>query len=986
MRIVIDLQGAQSASRHRGIGRYSLALAQAMVRNRGEHEIIIVLNGLFPETIEPIRAAFQGILPQDNIRVWHAAGPVNAFEPMNNWRRHAAELIREAFLASLNPDIVHITSLMEGFDDNAVHSIGRLPLKTPVAVTFYDVIPLIQSEIYLAPNPFFESLYREKLSHLSRADLYLAISESSRLEAVEHLHVAEKQAINIAAAADDIFRPIEVSQLDERAIRSKFGITKPFVMYSGATDERKNHLRLIEAFSILPIELREKYQLVLVGHLPNVHREKFESHIKFCDLEITDVLITGGVSDDEMVRLYNLCDLFVFPSWHEGFGLPALEAMSCGAPVIGSNTTSLPEVIGRDDALFDPFDEKAIAQKIADVLNNDQLRENLAQHGLKQAKKFSWNDSAKRAITALECWHAKQDNKRTLLNNQRFNSIYKSLSIEGIAKIGDSPANEDDWLVTASAISKNNRLYIEKQLLVDVSQLVHIDSKSGVQRVVRSILLELLVNPPHGFIIEPIYGTPGEPGYRYARQFLNRFLNLPEASVKDSLIDVYSGDIFLGLDLAHHIVIERAALYEDWRRIGVQVYIVVYDLLPVLMPKSFREHVSPIHARWLNALAQTDGALCISRAVADDMMNWLDIFGPERLRSFKIGWFHLGGDVAGSLPTVGMTADAEYVLSNLSSRPTFLMVGTLEPRKGYMQTLTAFEQLWDAGVDINLVLVGALGWNVDSLTQLISTHSQRNKRFFWLEGISDEYLEKVYAASACLIAASEGEGFGLPLIEAAQHRLSIIARDIPVFREVAGEYAFYFSGLGAESLANAVLEWLKLDKIGHAPQSDTMPRLNWKQSTQKLLDVILEDQWYKRWKLPNNIYRFLGENSRLKTQVGKRDGIDIICTGQAGYLIFGPYISLKAGQYQIVIRGALGEKGLAGAHMDVVTDKDTVKLGQSVLHKPDENGDLVKLKISLDKPCTELEVRVWVSEQTDLQVSMIEIAPQQCEKNQLVEL
>ena len=124
MRIVIDLQGAQGDSRSRGIGRYSLSLAQAMVRNRGNHEVIIALNGLFPDSIEPIRAAFDGLLSQDNIRVWHATGPVNPLDPANKWRRQAAELVREAFLANLFPDIVHITSLFEGFVDDAVHSIG----------------------------------------------------------------------------------------------------------------------------------------------------------------------------------------------------------------------------------------------------------------------------------------------------------------------------------------------------------------------------------------------------------------------------------------------------------------------------------------------------------------------------------------------------------------------------------------------------------------------------------------------------------------------------------------------------------------------------------------------------------------------------------------------------------------------------------------------------------------------------------------------
>ena len=119
MHIVIDMQGAQASNRNRGIGRYTLSLSQAIARNRGEHEVILALSGLFPDTIEPIRAAFDGLLPQENIRVWQAPGPVFNISNENDWRRRTAELVREAFLASLKPDIVLVSSLFEGLGDDA---------------------------------------------------------------------------------------------------------------------------------------------------------------------------------------------------------------------------------------------------------------------------------------------------------------------------------------------------------------------------------------------------------------------------------------------------------------------------------------------------------------------------------------------------------------------------------------------------------------------------------------------------------------------------------------------------------------------------------------------------------------------------------------------------------------------------------------------------------------------------------------------------
>jgi glycosyltransferase involved in cell wall biosynthesis len=128
---------------------------------------------------------------------------------------------------------------------------------------------------------------------------------------------------------------------------------------------------------------------------------------------------------------------------------------------------------------------------------------------------------------------------------------------------------------------------------------------------------------------------------------------------------------------------------------------------------------------------------------------------------------------------------------------------------------------------------------MDSLIDRLYHHPRLSKNLFWLDSISDEYLGKIYAASTCLIAASEGEGFGLPLIESAQHKLPIIARDIPVFREVAGEHAYYFSGLEPQALAATIKQWLELDSEDKAPQSDGMSWLTWQQSAQQLLATVL---------------------------------------------------------------------------------------------------------------------------------------------------
>lgn len=843
MRIVIDMQGAQTESRFRGIGRYTLSFAQAIVRNGGEHEVIVALSGLFPDTIEPIRAAFNGQLPQENIRVWYAPGPVRECEPGNECRRKVAERIREAFLASLRPDVVHVSSLFEGYVDDAVTSIGVFAPQIPTAVTLYDLIPLLNPDTYLKPNPVYAQYYQRKIEYLKRANQWLAISASAAGEGRDALSLSADAVVNISTACDPVFRRMEIAEAEKQQFLSRFGITQLFILYSGGADSRKNLHRLIRAYARLPKPLREAHQLMMAGKMPNGEVAELMQTAKSSGISEGYLLFTGYVSDEELARFYNLCTVFVFPSCHEGFGLPILEAMSCGVAVVGANTSSVPEVIGREDALFDPYDETAISQKLAEVLGDDTFRGELAAHGLEQAKKFSWDESARRAITAFESLHS---GGSADFGEGEHENLLPQL-IQDIAAVVPSNIPDLELLNVAHSLSRIQIDDAPKQLLVDISELAQRDARTGVQRVTRSILKELLECPPAGYAVEPVYATPDTPGYRYARHFTANFRGVT-SELDDDPIDYRPSDIFLGLDLQHHVVAAQKDYLASIRRDGVRVFFVVYDLLPVLMPHTFPPGADMNHKLWLEILTGFDGAVCISRTAADELAEWQRVHGPQRLRPFQISWFHLGADVENSAPSRGLLDNANYVLEELAHRPTFLTVGTLEPRKGQAQTLGAFELLWKEGVDANLVIVGKQGWMVDDLVALLRQHSELNKRLFWLGGISDEYLEKVYAASTCLIAASYGEGFGLPLIEAAQHKLPIIARDIPVFREVASEHASYFSGTTTEALANALDAWLKNLAAGRAPKSDSMPWLTWKKSTQQLTDVILKGHWHTQWK------------------------------------------------------------------------------------------------------------------------------------------
>jgi glycosyltransferase involved in cell wall biosynthesis/ADP-heptose:LPS heptosyltransferase len=414
--------------------------------------------------------------------------------------------------------------------------------------------------------------------------------------------------------------------------------------------------------------------------------------------------------------------------------------------------------------------------------------------------------------------------------------------IEAVAPLAQS-LNDEDCAELAACIDRSIGRRRHTRWYVDISELARHDAKTGIQRVDRSILKCWLETPPPGVDIVPVYaGEPGQ-GYCRASRFLAGFTDeQSEASDTDDLVDFQAGDVFIGLDLNPGVTAQQGFLRRI-RNQGVLTYFVVYDMLPAKMPGSFfDEGVAPAFAAWLRVVAEANGALCISRAVEAELSDWLcssDETSQQPRRPFQLVWFHLGADIDNSRPTSGLPGDWQSVEAMTRRSPCFLMVGTLEPRKGHAEVLDAFEKLWADGVDASLVIVGKKGWHVEGLAKRIHEQPMYMQSLAWLEAVSDECLQRVYSEADCLIAASLGEGFGLPLIEAAQHGLPILARDIPVFREVAGDYATYFGTAETPDLAGAIKNWLKSYTDKRERSSVGMPFMTWKQSAEMLAELIL---------------------------------------------------------------------------------------------------------------------------------------------------
>jgi glycosyltransferase involved in cell wall biosynthesis len=845
MRIVIDLQAAQSESRFRGIGRYSLSLAQAMTAEAitRKHEVYLLINAAFTDTIFDLREAFNGIIKQSNILIFSSLRSSVGYNPADAWRKTASEILREKILLDLNPDVVHITGLFDGWVDETAVVVNAGIGKLPCAITLFDLIPFVMSETYLADTNY-RNFYLKKLESLKNVDCLLAISESSKIEAINCLNISEDKIFNISGAVSSRSSRDRIKNGNVSELLRKLNITQPYVFYvPGGFDPRKNFERLFQAFALLPQDTLASHLLVIGSKIPEGMRDVLYRMAETYGLRNEKLIFTDYISDEELFLMYGDCSLNIFPSIHEGLGLPALEAMSCGAPVVASNTTSLPEIIGLEEALFDPLSVTAIANIIERGLNDKAFNARLRKHSLEQVKNFSWAKSAKAAIDAIENIFSAARYKEKLDQNCSVEFISKKIK-DKLEMDGDKLTTNEDFSKLAHCLHQNNKIVSsfsgQKQLLVDISELVVRDVKTGIQRVVRSILLMLLQNPPCGYRVEAVYTTNGS-DILYANKFVAEFLNKNSEGLQDEPVTFRESDIFIGLDLTAHFFPTFDKVLKQMRDAGVRINYVVYDLTPLMESRWHTAELRQLFNFWIDAVSESsDQLICISRAVANDLKRWFNEERPYIKKIPCISYFHLGADLSGSKPTKGLPDNSNDVMKSLGEKPTFLMVGTIEPRKGHNQSLDAFEKLWDEGVNVNLVIVGKVGWNVDGTLARIRNHPELNGRLYWLEGISDEYLESIYKVSSALLVASEAEGFGLPLIEAAHHNIPIIARNLPVFKEVAQNHARYFSGLSHESIVRAIKKFLNEMQLNKLRDTKNMTWLTWKESAEWLLLNILK--------------------------------------------------------------------------------------------------------------------------------------------------
>lgn len=385
------------------------------------------------------------------------------------------------------------------------------------------------------------------------------------------------------------------------------------------------------------------------------------------------------------------------------------------------------------------------------------------------------------------------------------------------------------------------------RLLLDVTIAATTDLNTGIQRVVRNITRHAeAVGQELGFEVLPIVchgsrmsavGFDGRPrwderifrsigrGWMGFHRGLARLFSRCQASAGDRYLAALSrlrkllvpktlvrqvghgyrrltgqsihpreNDVLVLLDASWDLALEP--LLELARAHRLPIVTVVYDLIPILHPQFHPQQLRDVFGRWFaQVLQHSDLMLGISRTVQADLVPFVEQKVRTGQKPCALDWFRLGADFVGDA-SARLTAAARTTRASrwpeLKPGDYYLAVGTIEPRKNHAFLLDAFEQLWRDGSSARLVIAGKIGWMCEAVADRIRQHPEINRRLFFSDGISDQELNQLYAGAKALVFPSFVEGFGLPIVEAFQHRIPVLASDTRIHREVAGDQAHYF--------------------------------------------------------------------------------------------------------------------------------------------------------------------------------------------------
>jgi len=848
--IGIDIRPFVTASRLRGIGVATKALVEGLIKCMPSDTQFHYLN---------LSEEYEYDLPENDRCVLHSyftSSPivVNGVGSKPLFSQPDAQwLIREQvqhFIRHSQIDVMLFPSPLEygnpykadWFD--GVVKIGIL----------YDLIPLVYKDYY-EPNKVFWQDYQHCIDFFKSLDFISSISEASKTDAVRLLNMPSDKFSIVHCGINSNFRQFTSNELisAKKMLKRKYRIKTPYLLTSTTkTDFRKNIPMLIQAYARINPSHIKTYPLIIVG---NMTQDEIAAHNRMAmDAGVRGrVICTGFVPDEDLVALYNAGSLFVFPSLYEGFGLPIMESMACGTPVVTSDCSSMKELAEDYAVLVDPTSIMDIAQGMTFALENTSHMQYLASKALPYSQTFTWERAAIKVADLIKKplhinpKHTKPHSATPLEITDDLLSqvatVYKNAGrsvgrIEAYTLGSQLAALEDD----VSIVSCNS----VPRILYDMS-VTRVQHEMGYVTGIQRVVLELFKRLSAITKVLPVSVS----GYTLM------LIDESTLEITAEPVALRRGDVFVmpelrtgaygGFDLSIGI--------DSFRDRGIKCYAILYDIIPITHPWSCTSATASGYEAYLQNLMKFDGIIAISQATADSFIQYCKLTNFEPKQRLQLGYSHLGSDNSEFEDCDERTLPKKVADFFAANENIFLMVGTIEPRKGNELVLEAFNQLWSESSDVALCVIGRVGWKMDSYVQSIMQNPQLGHRLLFIEAVPDHVLKYAYLNSSALIQASAAEGFGLPLIEAAKFGLPVICSDIPVFREVTAEHALFFSRnlekrfdkTDVNNVVECIREFLKRKLSDAIPDPRLIPILSWSDSAENVVDLLLNKstKWYE---------------------------------------------------------------------------------------------------------------------------------------------
>ena len=874
MHLLIDLQSCQSGSRLGGIGRYSLELAKAMARRSDGIRFSLLLSDRGSAGEFAVRREFRDLLPQSEIHVFPAPRNCRYIHDGGVLARDA-EIIRNRFIADLKPDVVHLSSLIEGLTEDIVTSIDA---DSPwlSAVTVYDLIPLKQPDKYLS-DPTVRSHYFDKVSQFRNADVLLGISDFSTREILDHIGKFDGIAKNILGGIDPIFRPNPEARQQYAQKFTGMGITRRFVMYTASFDNRKNQKGLIEAFAKLPWKLRKDYQLVLVGNgWPGVYNELKDFGGKL-GLRDDSIVFPGHVSDEDLAALYSLAELFVFPSLWEGLGMPVLEAMASGTPCIGSNTTSVPEVLGMAEASFDPTNSAEISALMERSLTDTAFRQKLTRHAATHSATMNWDASAAKALDGIKEAKEKSGKKR---------------GKKGYALTRPATSELADLELLSIAEAKRQLLADQAEAAeqMKIGWLTTWDKRCGIASYSRNIL----DNFPFDATVLRQNGQGGE-RFELARKIStirswDEGKNAALDEVAEAVEKLRLTDLVIQFNYGLFNFDELNRLIVTLFETGVNCHIVLHSTFDPLEEQGHR----------LAELAEGLRSCARVFVHSDRDVERLATLGvSENVRVIPLGIRRLEA-VEGTRPKRKKAAPL-----------TIGSYGFFLPHKGLIELIKATRILRDGGENVRLKLVNACYGDsggvsqglIDEARQLVETLSLGDAVEFHTDYASDE-------ASAALLADCDliafpyqqtGESASAAIRMPLAIGKPILTTPLSIFDDLK-ELVFQADGCSPSDIADAIKRLGGDIRAGSGDVPAILNRMEKRVAAHdfRAIAIYLAREIATCSLCTRTVERFTAAKSRLLTRDATWAGDRWVSTNP-GLMLFGPHIALEPGIYALVL-------------------------------------------------------------------------------------